>query len=284
LGLLMTEQLDVPVAETPLMATPTASQTSTQIVTTPATLPSQPPVKSSVEPQEIVETSEKESATTSIQAEPETTATNDSSRVPTVVNDEAEIWSQVLERLSLPSQALFKQHCRLISIKGNTAQVGVKNQKLLALAKNKKRQHDLEQALTGLLQKKITVSLQVISEATVQSTPETQSSQQTATIPPEEKKQAVQLQENENSSHLLVVEETNTPEAEETNAEPPFSATKPETSNNPKALREMAKELANVFKGEVINFDQTEFSFLADVNPDMLKETERNNRSEAEIE
>jgi len=46
----------------------------------------------------------------------------------------------------------------------------------------------------------------------------------------------------------------------------------------------MAKELANVFKGEVINFDQTEFSFLADVNPDMLKETERNNRSEAEIE
>lgn len=286
LGLLTTEQLDVPVAETPLMPTPTANQTSTQTVTTPATLPSQSPVQPPAEPKpkETVETPEREPATTSIQAEPETTITDDSSSAPIVVNDEAEIWSQVLERLSLPSQALFKQHCRLLSIKGNIAQVGVKNQKLLALAKNKKRQHDLEQALTGLLQQTITVSLQVISEATVQSTPEAQSSQQAVTIPAEQKKQAVPLQENKNCSHPAAVEETDTPKAEEITAETPLSAAKPETSNNPKALRQMAKELANVFKGEVINFDQTEFSFLADVNPDMLEETGENNGLEAEIE
>ncbi len=134
------------------------------------------------------------------------------------------------------------------------------------------------------MQQKITVSLQVINEATVQSTPEAQSSQQTATTSPEEKKQAVPLQENENYSDFPVVEETDTPQAEEITAKKPLSAAKAETSNNPKALRQMAKELANVFKGEVINFDQTEFSFLADVNPDLLEETGENNGIETEIE
>jgi len=207
----------------------------------------------------------------------ETTESDSAHSEKLVRGNEAQIWSQVLERLSPPSKALFKEHCRLLAIEGNIAQVGVKNQKLLGLAKSRRRQEDLEKAFTHLLQQAIKVTFQVsdetqpqsaVQEAAIAATPPTQQPE-TATKPLPEKKEETQLPPEESLP-------TEKPEIEETKPEEsPAPATEETVSDetvDSRALEKIAKELANSFKGEVINFDQTEFSFLTDVNPDAPEE------------
>ncbi|NBD33631.1 MAG: DNA polymerase III subunit gamma/tau [Cyanobacteria bacterium] len=284
LGLLTSGQSEAPITDEGKM--PTASVNET--VTMSKTSPRPPRIKPSVEPQKTVSSPETQQtvasstekpATTTVRAKPDTPSPE-----PAVIGNEAEIWSQVLEKLSLPSQALFKQHCRLLAIKGNIAQVGVKNQKLLALAKNKKRQHDLEQALTALLQQEITVQLQVSGEATVQATPEAQPAPPAATSSPEKIQETLPPKEEHNDSESLPAQKT---QAEETTEETPSVVAEPDVSaeppSNTKELQQIAKELANAFKGEVVTFDQTEFSFLADVNPELAENTEEPDQSQADM-
>lgn len=238
--------------------------------------PSAPPQRETVkpspqEPEKPV--SSPVSQPTVAPAQPDTPTTASSAPAPSPVGNEAEIWGQVLKQLSIPSQALFQQHCHLLAIQDKVAQVGVKNQKLLALAKQKRRQQDLEKALSTVLQQPITVNLQVIGETAVASPPPPETKQTPKADPPAENQEIAPPPEQKHDP-----EPHSEPEAEKKVEENPTAV--PETkrsqgqATDAKTLDNIAKELANAFKGEVVDFDQKDFSFLADVNPDEVEDSE----------
>ncbi|MDR9402793.1 MAG: hypothetical protein RI580_05075, partial [Halothece sp. Uz-M2-17] len=238
------------------------------------TIPPSPQRETPVSPPESKPPVEPSNTPSPSPAEAETPATP----APVVAGNEAKIWQQVLAQLSIPSQALFEQHCHLVAIEGNIAQVGVKNQKLLGLAKQKRRQHDLEQALRRVLQQEVTVNLQVTGEATIVSPPQEKPVPSSPPVedkpetppppvekkeipPPETKEETPAPDNNRNPSPSVVESET-----EKTVEENPATVSL-DDATDAKELEKIAKELANAFKGEVVDFDQKDFSFLTDVNP-----------------
>lgn len=198
-----------------------------------------------------------------VEAESQATPSNGSS-IPSQseeAGNEAHIWQEVLKRLSVPSQALFKEHCHLLAIEGNLAHVGVKNQKLLALAKNAKRHDDLEKALTATLHREMKVKLLVSSDFAPQVSPAEEKS-----APPPVKKKEIPPQSEESqetdsppvekvtqAGSLEVREEPSSPVTETTREPQPPVETSQTTDE--KTLEKVAKEFANAFKGEVLALD-----------------------------
>jgi DNA polymerase-3 subunit gamma/tau len=70
-----------------------------------------------------------------------------------------QIWQQMLECLPLPSQALFREHGRLLAINGQQAQIGIRSQNLVKIAQNKLA--DVEAAFQKVCQSKVKVRLEV---------------------------------------------------------------------------------------------------------------------------
>jgi len=70
-----------------------------------------------------------------------------------------QIWQQMLECLPLPSQALFREHGRLLTINGQQAQIGIRSQNLAKIAQNKLA--DVEAAFQKVCQSKLKVRLEV---------------------------------------------------------------------------------------------------------------------------
>lgn len=295
LGLLTVEVSNVAVEQpqvisnlTPVQQTVTQSSVkrTSDGETSPNTNHHQTPVKpekAAAAPEPKTEVKPSPTSHSSPQPTESTTADSDPATSETrVTGNEAHIWSQVLERLSPPSKALFKEHCRLLAIEGNTAQVAIKNQNLLALAKSKRRYDDLEKAFTHFLQRKIKVDLQVNGEADpnlVSKEPEkaiaTPATQQPETPPkplPEKKEEA----ESPATEKFPIKEPTTDADVSSTPTTDEIDETVSDETVDSKALEKIAQELADTFKGEVINFDQTGFSFLADVNPDLTEETKPN--------
>ncbi len=294
LGLLTVEVSNVAVEQPQVISNPTpVQQTVTQSSvkrtpdgeTSPNTNHHQTPVKpeKAAAPEPKTEVKPSPTSHSSPQPTESTTTDSDSAASETrVTGNEAHIWSQVLERLSPPSKALFKEHCRLLAIEGNTAQVAIKNQNLLALAKSKRRYDDLEKAFTYLLQQEMKVNLQVNGEADpnlVSKEPEkaiaTPATQQPETPPkplPEKKEEA----ESPATEKFPIKEPTTDADVSSTPTTDEIDETVSDETVDSKALEKIAQELADTFKGEVINFDQTGFSFLADVNPDLTEESKLN--------
>ncbi|AFZ45051.1 DNA polymerase III, subunits gamma and tau [Halothece sp. PCC 7418] len=205
---------------------------------------------------------------------------------PAVTGNEAEIWEQLLARLPIPSRALFEQHCRLLAIQDETVQVGVKSQQLLDRYA-KRRKGDLEKVLTDIFHQQMTVHLQVMTGTTLQSPPQEKSvpppperkpeppPAEKKETPPEAKQETSSPPTEQNANEPLSVPESTT---EQISEEALSAVVQPEESTDEstdaKALEKIAKELANAFQGEVMDFDQKDFSFLADVNPDDVEDSE----------
>ena len=206
--------------------------------------------------------------------------------------NEEQIWAQMLEKLPIPTKPLVRDHCRLLAIEGNLAQVGVRNKKLLAFAK--KRQKDIEKALQTVCDQTLKVNFQVSGEFSTQSAPSSapvetkqheskpahqeENGSKPAVSPPVEQEKTQQTETTEtvdNSSSNLTIDNTSS----ETS-----SQAKSETSDN-KTLEQVAKDLANAFKGDIVQFDQEDFSFLESINADSSQETtDLADSSEAEPE
>ncbi len=253
LGLLTTNQP----TETPQPAKP---------ISISQTPPNHEPVKQSSQPTSEKPTTELEIPVTAVrETEPDITHSHGSSSASEseAGGDESEIWKEVLTRLSVPSQALFREHCRLLAVEGNTAQVGVKNQNLLALAKNQKRQDDLEKALSAALHRDIKVKLQVSSTYTVKSP---------SSLPPtsvKKKEIPPQIEEKRESYSPAKVEEKPAPSTEKVREETTLEKQPPVTvsdTTDEKTLERVAKEFANAFKGEVLAFNQERLSLLEEEN------------------
>jgi len=275
--------------EVTLLGLLTANQPkeTAQPVSIPTTLPSHEPVKplshSDTSPQKTVDHSAEKPVektevpvTAAVEAEPQATPSNGSS-IPSESEEggnEAQIWQEVLTRLSVPSQALFKEHCCLLAIERKIAHVGVKNQKLLALAKNQKRHDDLEKALTATLNRQMKVKLQVSSDFAPQVSP---LEEKPAPPPPVKKKEIPPQSEESKQTDSPPVEKVtesrslpsgrahelpSTRPNEEVREKPSLSVTETtgevqspiETSQvtDEKTLEKVAKEFANAFKGEVL--------------------------------
>jgi DNA polymerase-3 subunit gamma/tau len=206
--------------------------------------------------------------------------------------NEEQIWAQMLEKLPIPTKPLVRDHCRLLAIEGNLAQVGVRNKKLLAFAK--KRQKDIEKALQTVCEQSLKVNFQVSGEFSTQSAP----SSAPAETKQHESKPAHQEENGSKPAVSSPVEQEKTQQTEttetvdnpssnltidNTSAETSFQA-KSETSDN-KTLEQVAKDLANAFKGDIVQFDQDDFSFLDNIDADSSQETtDLADSSEAEPE
>jgi len=81
--------------------------------------------------------------------------------LPTVAVD-SDFWQQVVKQIQpFSSQALFGQHCRLLSFEDGIAQIGIASQPLLKLAQGKLA--NVEAAFQKILQQKVRVTLELSS-------------------------------------------------------------------------------------------------------------------------
>ncbi len=81
--------------------------------------------------------------------------------LPAVAVD-SEFWQQIVKQIQpFSSQALFGQHCRLLSFEDGVAQIGITSQPLLKLAQGKLA--NVEAAFQKLLQQKVRVTLELSS-------------------------------------------------------------------------------------------------------------------------
>ncbi len=262
------EKASLPIPETPVASKPETS-------TTP------PPETKKVEPETPVSqpspvASKSETSTTpppeTKKVEPETSETEVREESPNL----EKVWEQVIKNLPLPAQSLVKDHCRLLSLDGNLARVGVKTQPLLQFAK--KREKNIEQALRKVLNQEIKLTLEVSqfntansvspaesktdipenktpsvksptpSPAETDQSPEEKPSQGSENHSPKpeddnghnESSQPVNFKENEATASTEITEENSSEEK-----------TVPEED-----VTKFAQELAKAFNGEVISTDQ----------------------------
>jgi DNA polymerase-3 subunit gamma/tau len=84
---------------------------------------------------------------------------------PPEVDENNEIWQEVLERTQmLATQAFLRQHCKLLDFDGVEAIVGVTNEKLLSTAKRKLP--EVQETLSRICDRQIIVTLEVIGQST----------------------------------------------------------------------------------------------------------------------
>jgi DNA polymerase III subunit gamma/tau len=89
--------------------------------------------------------------------------------------DLAETWNTVMAQVQpYSSQVLVRQQCRLLAFKGQQARIGVTTQQLLKIAQAKLP--NIETAFEVVFQRKVKVSLEVISPSDLAATPTTQPS------------------------------------------------------------------------------------------------------------
>lgn len=249
---------------------PTATAAETKVIATPP----QPVQKSESQPitPSPVATTDKEESKKPVSPSPV-----ESETVEEVAPQEtAAIWEQMLENLPPPTKPLVKDHCRLLGIEGNVAQVGVRNKQLERYAK--KRQHDLENALQAILHKEIKVNLQVGgADKIVQSIPEEKPpvSSPTPTLPKKKEKPSQENEQNGNGHHSPV----SPPVEEKTEEESPPETDSPSVTED-KTLEQVAKDFASAFKGEVVRFGSEEFAFLNQIDGDAAEnEADNENNS-----
>ncbi len=83
---------------------------------------------------------------------------------PPEVDENSEIWQEVLERQMLATQAFLRQHCKLVGFDGVEAIVGVTNEKLLSTAKRKLS--EVQETLSKICDRQVIVTLEVIGQST----------------------------------------------------------------------------------------------------------------------
>ncbi|QDZ38758.1 DNA polymerase III subunit gamma/tau [Euhalothece natronophila Z-M001] len=257
-------------ASLPIPETPVTSQSE---VTTP------PPEKKKVEPKTPV--SQPSSQPVASQGEtpktppPQTTPNESETEAREESPNLEKVWAQVIENLPLPAQSLVKDHCRLLSLDGNLACVGVKSEPLLKFAK--KREKNIEQALRKVLNQEIKLTLEVSQVNTADSVspaenktdiPEykTHPVQSPTSSPPPETDQSPKeqpSQESENyhpkpeddngnygSSKAVDFQDQEVARTTETTEEKHS-----EEVSSEEEVNKMAKELAKAFNGEVLSTD-----------------------------
>jgi len=286
-----TEPLPPPPQQLP-QPTPTTQEDSKESVEAeqPGSLPSQEesvetPVVSSSQPtqeaskQPAISPNEESVENTavsfpsSVPEEQKESASPSSSQPSSETWNEQQVWAEMLEKLPIPTKPLVKDHCRLLAIEGNIARVGVRNNKLIGFAK--KRQTDIEKALQTVCHQPLKVNFQVSQDFSTQSVP--------ASTPPENKAKEKPPQPPENGNAPAVsppVEPEKTTETETvennlsaTTTETVSSQTTSEKPSEDKPLTQVAQELATAFKGEVVNFDEEQFSFLGSSDTDSSQQT-----------
>jgi DNA polymerase III subunit gamma/tau len=72
-----------------------------------------------------------------------------------------QLWRQLLSHLNRPSRALLHEHGQLIAFRGREAQIGIRNSSLARLAQTKLP--DVEAAFLKVFDRKVTVSLQIMT-------------------------------------------------------------------------------------------------------------------------
>jgi len=192
-------------------------------------------------------------ATTAPAPEPESpSATQESDAVPAAPSppdSDAELqqlWQQVLEHLQPhATQALVKQHCKLLHCDGQSARVGVRNQNLLKMAQGKKR--NLEEAFAAVWPDGVSLSFEVAA-LEHPSAPPSESAQSQA-------KPSAEAGPTQVAPVATAAPATDT-KRESSPSEAPSAASEPtETADAAEpadALEQATQTLADFFQGEVV--------------------------------
>ncbi|MFP4135182.1 MAG: DNA polymerase III subunit gamma/tau, partial [Halothece sp.] len=225
------EKASLPIPETPVsQPSPVASKPETS--TTP------PPETTKVEPEPPVQP---------VASKPEASETEVRKETPNL----EKVWEQVIANLPLPAQSLVKDHCRLLSLEGNFARIGVKTQPLLQFAK--KREKNIEQALSKVLNQEIKLTLEVTQLKTADSASPAPSKtdipeDQTHPVkspnpsPPSETHQSPEEKPSQGN-------ENHAPKSEDDNGN--YGSSPATDLQEQDDVNKMAQELAKAFNGEV---------------------------------
>jgi len=90
--------------------------------------------------------------------------------LPAAVVVDGDLWQQIVKQIQpFSNQALFGQHCRLLSFDDGVAQIGITSQPLLKLAQGKLA--SVEAAFQKLLQQKVRVTLELASNESKTTSP-----------------------------------------------------------------------------------------------------------------
>ncbi len=169
-----------------------------------------------------------------------------------------QLWQQLLEHLHRPSRALLSQHGQLITFRGREAQIGIRNASLARIAQSKLP--DVEAAFLKVFDRKVTVSLQIMTaEASTTAPPEPVAPAPAPPMPP--------------SQHFPAPVSAPAPAQVAPAAPPRFAPEpRPEASNQPvmeapsitapawetfDALTHAAKNFAQFFNGALVNLEGT---------------------------
>ena len=190
-----------------------------------------------------------------------------------------QIWGEVIANLPLPSQSLVRDHCRLLSIEGTVAHIGVKTTPLLSFAQ--KRQTDIENALKTVLHQDIKVKLQVTGENSGNPSVKEISHSPPASPAPKKKNN---LPENgrQKETHSVVsfphTEKTEKKQEQITEEKSSTQEDIPSTVTEEENLEQVAKQFAKLFNGEVVKFEEEESS----LKPNVISTEETNIQNELE--
>lgn len=276
------EKASLPIPETPVSqpsSPPIASQSKISTTPPPEAEKSEPEPSAVSQPSSQPVASQAETPTTpppeAEKVEPETTPNESETEAREESPNLEKVWAQVIENLPLPAQSLVKDHCRLLSLDGNLARVGVKTQPLLQFAK--KREKNIEQALRKVLNKEIKLTLEVSQVNTADSVSPAESKtdipeNKTPSVkspppspPPETDQSPAEKPSQESENHAPKPEDDNGNDGsskpvdfqdqELARTEETTEEKHSEEVSSEEEVNKIAKELAKAFNGEVISTD-----------------------------
>jgi DNA polymerase-3 subunit gamma/tau len=149
---------------TPTPAIAALNNGESQAAQAPTTSPPPPVLPSTEIPSEspsAPEEKEEEIHATPPTPTPTTSPESTASAAANEEGDLTQIWQMILEHLHRPSRALLKEHAQLTAFKGREAKIGIRNKNLARIAQSKLP--DVEESFQKVFQRKVTVSLHVLS-------------------------------------------------------------------------------------------------------------------------
>lgn len=184
--------------------------------------------------------------------------------IPIPVTGDSDFWQQLVKQIQpFSSQALFGQHCRLLSFTDGVAQIGITSQPLLKLAQGKLA--SVEAAFQKLLQQKVRVTLELANAETKTAPPKENSRSPIAKSQPEFAPPVSQPSPSQRESIVLpVIDPTPLEVVEVESAVNPTNRVNVLESDvnlvNEITDDELAiatQRLAEIFKGEVVESGST---------------------------
>lgn len=174
--------------------------------------------------------------------------------LPATTVGDSDFWQQIVKQIQpFSNQALFGQHCRLLSFADGVAQIGITSQPLLKLAQGKLA--SVEAAFQKLVQQKVRVTLELANSESKTAPPKENLRSPVPKSPPEFSPPVSQPSPSQREAVVSPVVDSVPPEAVRIEVVEPITELDKEGSEDELAIA--SSRLADIFKGEVVESGST---------------------------